>query len=50
VSDVARYWDGQTSSLDDGPDHGLRDPAIRSASAALLIPLIPPPARSAPLP
>jgi SAM-dependent methyltransferase len=50
VSDAARYWDEQASSFDDAPDHGLRDAAIRSAWAALLIPLIPPaPARIADL-
>jgi SAM-dependent methyltransferase len=48
VSDAARFWDEQASSFDDAPDHGLRDPAIRSAWASLLSPLIPsPPARIA---
>jgi ubiquinone/menaquinone biosynthesis C-methylase UbiE len=42
VSDVARYWDEQAPSFDEAPDHGLRDPAIRSAWTSLLTPLMPP--------
>jgi len=41
VSDIARYWDQQAPGFDDAPDHGLRDAAIRSAWASLLIPLMP---------
>jgi ubiquinone/menaquinone biosynthesis C-methylase UbiE len=50
MSDAARYWDEQAPTFDEAPDHGLRDPAIRSAWAALLTPLMPPaPARIADL-
>jgi GrpB-like predicted nucleotidyltransferase (UPF0157 family)/protein-L-isoaspartate O-methyltransferase len=48
ISEIARYWDEQAPSFDDAPDHGLRDPAVRSAWGSLLIPLLPPaPARIA---
>jgi len=48
--DVVEYWDGQAAEFDDQPDHGLRDPAVRDAWAALLLPLLPPaPARIADL-
>ncbi|MFF8790210.1 class I SAM-dependent methyltransferase [Streptomyces sp. NPDC015125] len=32
----AAYWEGAAASFDDEPDHGLRDPAVRSAWAARL--------------
>jgi 2-polyprenyl-3-methyl-5-hydroxy-6-metoxy-1,4-benzoquinol methylase len=49
-SEIAKYWDEQAATFDDAPDHGLRDPAIRSAWMSLLIPLLPPtPARIADL-
>ena len=44
------YWDSGAAEFDDAPDHGLRDPAVRDAWAALLLPLLPPaPARVADL-
>jgi SAM-dependent methyltransferase len=50
ISEIAKYWDEQAATFDDAPDHGLRDPAIRSAWTSLLIPLLPPaPARVADL-
>jgi SAM-dependent methyltransferase len=30
------YWDEQADAFDEEPDHGLRDPAVRAAWAALL--------------
>lgn len=39
---IARYWDSQAANFDDGPDHGLRDPSIRSAWASLLAGVLPP--------
>ncbi|MFG2829423.1 methyltransferase domain-containing protein [Streptomyces sp. NPDC048434] len=32
----AAYWEAAAASFDDEPDHGLRDPAVRSAWAARL--------------
>ena len=50
MSNVARFWDGQASSFDEAPDHGLRDATIRSAWTSLLSSLMPPaPARIADL-
>jgi SAM-dependent methyltransferase len=37
----AEYWDGEASSFDEKPDHGLRDPSVRAAWSALLLPLLP---------
>jgi SAM-dependent methyltransferase len=34
-------WDEQAATFDDEPDHGLRDPAVRAAWAALLLPELP---------
>lgn len=34
-------WDEAAASFDDEPDHGLTDPGVRSAWAALLLPLLP---------
>jgi hypothetical protein len=31
-------WDAAAAAFDDEPDHGLRDPAVRSAWADLLLP------------
>lgn len=42
TSDPRAYWDGQSATFDDEPDHGLRDPAVRRAWASLLLPLIQP--------
>lgn len=33
---VREYWDGEASSFDEEPDHGLRDPDVRRAWRALL--------------
>ena len=41
VSDPVAYWNAAAASFDDEPDHGLRDPAVRAAWAALLEPLLP---------
>jgi SAM-dependent methyltransferase len=42
----AGYWDEQAAQFDAEPDHGLRDPAVRAAWAALLRSRLPPaPAR-----
>jgi SAM-dependent methyltransferase len=38
---AAEYWDRQAASFDDAPDHGLRDPAVRSAWMSLLMPFLP---------
>jgi SAM-dependent methyltransferase len=35
-------WDDEAATFDEQPDHGLRDPEVRKAWAALLLPLIPP--------
>ena len=40
--DVSAYWDARADIFDAEPDHGLRDPAVRSAWSALLGPLLPP--------
>jgi SAM-dependent methyltransferase len=39
----AGYWDEQAAQFDAEPDHGLRDPAVRAAWAALLEARLPPP-------
>jgi ubiquinone/menaquinone biosynthesis C-methylase UbiE len=41
--DVRRYWDQQAATFDDEPDHGLRDPLVRSAWIELLRELMPTP-------
>lgn len=33
---VRAFWDGAAASFDEQPDHGLRDPSVRSAWSALL--------------
>jgi SAM-dependent methyltransferase len=38
----AAYWDEQAAAFDEEPDHGLRDPAVRAAWAALLRDRLPP--------
>ena len=35
-------WDEAAANFDDEPDHGLRDPAVKAAWAALLLPMVPP--------
>jgi 2-polyprenyl-3-methyl-5-hydroxy-6-metoxy-1,4-benzoquinol methylase len=42
MENVARYWDSQASGFDDAPDHGLRDPSVRSAWTSLLGDVLPP--------
>lgn len=39
--DARALWDAEAELFDDAPDHGLRDPAVRRAWAALLLPLLP---------
>jgi len=47
---ASQYWDSEAAVFDAAPDHGLQDPAVRDAWAALLLPLLPPvPARVADL-
>ena len=47
---ASEYWDSEAAAFDEAPDHGLQDPAVRDAWAALLLPLLPPaPARVADL-
>ena len=47
---ASEYWDSEAAVFDAAPDHGLQDPAVRDAWAALLLPLLPPgPARVADL-
>jgi SAM-dependent methyltransferase len=36
VEAVRAFWDGAAATFDEEPDHGLRDPAVRSAWTALL--------------
>jgi SAM-dependent methyltransferase len=38
----AEYWDEQAAAFDEEPDHGLRDPGVRAAWAALLRARLPP--------
>jgi SAM-dependent methyltransferase len=40
-TDARSYWDGEAGTFDDEPDHGLRDPRVRSAWSRLLLPLMP---------
>jgi ubiquinone/menaquinone biosynthesis C-methylase UbiE len=42
TSDDRDFWDGQAATFDEQPDHGLRDPLVRAAWVALLLPLLPP--------
>lgn len=35
------YWDTAAATFDEDADHGLRDPAVRSAWGRLLLPLLP---------
>ena len=34
-------WDAAAATFDDQPDHGLRDPVVRAAWAAVLLPRLP---------
>jgi ubiquinone/menaquinone biosynthesis C-methylase UbiE len=48
MPDPVAHWNAAAESFDDEPDHGLRDPAVRAAWAALLESLLPqPPVRIA---
>ena len=35
------FWDGEAAAFDERPDHGLRDPSVRSAWSELLVTLLP---------
>jgi len=35
------FWDGEAKAFDERPDHGLRDPAVRTAWSELLLKLLP---------
>jgi ubiquinone/menaquinone biosynthesis C-methylase UbiE len=39
---MTTFWDEYAATYDEEPDHGLRDPAVRTAWTALLLPLLPP--------
>jgi SAM-dependent methyltransferase len=41
TDDMRTYWNGQAESFDDEPDHGLRDPRVKSAWRALLLDCLP---------
>jgi SAM-dependent methyltransferase len=41
IDEVTKYWDEQAAAFDDAPDHGLRDPATRSAWRSLLLGVMP---------
>lgn len=43
VGGAEQLWDREAPSFDEAPDHGLRDPSVRSAWATLLRQLLPPP-------
>lgn len=48
--DAVALWDAEAGAFDEAADHGLRDPAVRAAWRALLLPLLPvPPSRVADL-
>lgn len=36
MTNIGHYWDRAASTFDDEPDHGLRDPAVRTTWAARL--------------
>ncbi|MFD4672015.1 class I SAM-dependent methyltransferase [Lentzea sp. NPDC058450] len=40
-NEVREFWDRHAAAFDEEPDHGLLDPAVRDAWAALLLPLLP---------
>ncbi|MDW5323826.1 class I SAM-dependent methyltransferase [Plantactinospora sp. KLBMP9567] len=45
-NDAADIWDQHAATFDDEPDHGLRDPTVRDAWIALLMPVLPDPPAS----
>lgn len=46
LHEARAYWDSAAASFDNEPDHGLRDPTVRSAWASLLSGSLPPPPQS----
>jgi len=38
---MKEIWDAEAASFDEQPDHGLRDPSVRTAWSDLLLPLMP---------
>lgn len=42
LQQTREFWDAEAASFDDQPDHGLRDPVVREAWAALLKRSLPP--------
>jgi len=42
ADEASTTWDGHAATFDDEPDHGLRDPSVRRAWAALLASVLPP--------
>lgn len=42
TSEVRDFWDQHAATFDQEPDHGLLDPGVRAAWAAVLLPLMPP--------
>jgi SAM-dependent methyltransferase len=50
IDGVAEFWDGQSATFDEEPDHGLLDPVVRGAWRELLGEVLPaPPAEVADL-
>ncbi|MGW6930734.1 class I SAM-dependent methyltransferase [Lentzea sp. NPDC054927] len=41
TSEVRDFWDQHAATFDQEPDHGLLDPEVRAAWAAVLLPLLP---------
>ncbi|MGW6929840.1 class I SAM-dependent methyltransferase [Lentzea sp. NPDC054927] len=41
TSEVRDFWDEHAETFDQEPDHGLLDPEVRAAWAAVLLPLLP---------
>lgn len=41
TSDAREFWDQHAATFDQEPDHGLLDPQVRAAWAAVLLPLMP---------
>jgi len=41
TSEVRDFWDQHAATFDQEPDHGLLDPDVRAAWAAVLLPLLP---------
>lgn len=41
TSEVRDFWDQHAATFDQEPDHGLLDPEVRAAWAAVLLPLMP---------